>query len=113
MKTIGSRLTLLYVFAVAATVVSVFLLGRFLLERQVRGNLDAILAARFAEVSDRLSSDPDADAKDLSDLLPVQGSGMPFSVSVCADPRAERPGLSGGPLARRDSARSVGAPIFR
>ena len=82
MKTIGSRLTRLYLFAVTGTILAMFLLGRFVLEHQVRENIDALLEARFAELSDRFQADPDAEAGELSALLPAQGPRMPFYATV-------------------------------
>lgn len=57
LKTIGARLSFLYVFAVGGTMAGIFLLGRYFVEEQLTASLDAALAAKFAEISDRLSVD--------------------------------------------------------
>ncbi len=57
LKTIGARLTLLYVFAVGGTMLGIFLLGRYLVQEQLTASLDAALAAKFQEIGDRLSVD--------------------------------------------------------
>ena len=57
LKTIGARLSLLYVFAVGGTVLGIFLLGRYLVREQLTASLDAALATKFQEISDRLSVD--------------------------------------------------------
>src|SRR5258708_20344691 len=82
MKTIGSRLTFLYVCLVAGTILSIFFLGRLLVARQVRDGIDSILTTKFSELSERLSRDLETGSRDLQGLLPQAGSGMPFYVEL-------------------------------
>jgi two-component system heavy metal sensor histidine kinase CusS len=82
MKSIGFRLTLLYVCAVAGLVVVIFFLGEYLLSQQIRRSLDAMLAERFSELRDRLTADPVRSNLDLTVLLPGQPAATPFYVKV-------------------------------
>lgn len=80
MKTIGSRLTLLYVVVVAGTIASILLLGSYVLRRHLEQNLDATLQSKFLELKNRLSAN--ADVEDVQGLLVASQIDRSFSVQV-------------------------------
>jgi signal transduction histidine kinase len=82
MRTIGFRLTGLYVCAVASVVGGIFFLGEFLLEHQIRGNIDTMLADGFAQLRGRLTTDPVRSNLDLAELLPGQPAATRFVVEL-------------------------------
>lgn len=80
MRTIGARLTLLYVAAAAGTIAGVLLLGRYVLEQHLVGNLDASLQQHFNQLKDRLGTDTEPD--EVRTLLAVSGIGGGLAVQV-------------------------------
>ena len=101
MKTIGFRLTLLYVCAVAGVIMAIFLLGEYLLAQQIRKGLDGMLALRFSELRSRLTADPIRSSLDLAVLLPGQSVATPFYVQVqdrWDDPSFREARMRGEPL---------------
>ncbi|MCW5548651.1 MAG: HAMP domain-containing protein, partial [Opitutaceae bacterium] len=80
MKTIGSRLTTLYVVAVAGMLAGVLLLGRYLLENHLVGSLDATLQLHFNQLKDRLNTDTGSD--EMQGLLAATGITSDLSVQV-------------------------------
>ena len=82
MKTIGFRLTLLYVGAITGLVVAIFFLGEYLLAQQIRRNLDSMLTERFSELRDRLTADPVRNHLDATVVFGRQSATTPFYVKV-------------------------------
>lgn len=80
MRTIGTRITLLYAGTIAAMFFATLWLGRFLLEQNLRTNLDQTLLARFVELSERIGGDTDAGSFDSPTL--VSRPGDPIAVIV-------------------------------
>lgn len=106
MRTIGARLTLLYVAAVAGTIVGVLLLGRYVLERHLVGNLDASLQQYFTQLRDRLGTDTEPD--EVRTLLSVSGVQGDLAVEVedlWNDPDFQAARAAGTPSATAESLR--------
>jgi signal transduction histidine kinase len=80
MRTIGARLTVLYVVAVAGAIVTVLLLGRYLLERHLLRDIDARLQTYYEQIRDRFSTDTGPD--DVRGLLAASGISGDLNVQV-------------------------------
>lgn len=82
LKTIGARLTFLYVFAVVGTMLGIFLLGRYLVQEQLTASLDAALAAKFREIGDRLSVDNENGRLEASLFYEMGVRTTPYHIEV-------------------------------
>lgn len=80
MKTIGLRLTLLYVLTIGGMIFGVLLLGRFFLENHLVHGLDANLRLHYSQLKDRLGSDTEPD--DVQSLLAATGITSDLTVTV-------------------------------
>jgi signal transduction histidine kinase len=101
LKTIGARLTVIYVSAVAGTLIGIFFLGRYLLRDHLVETLDQQLAATFREVSDRLGAGTDNSRVE---------AALFFELGVRTSPiHIETEDLWNDPVFR--AARTSGAPL--
>lgn len=99
LNTLGTKITVIYVAIVTLTLAAVFLLGRHLLATHLLNNVDRDLAARWADLKDRLT--PDTDADDVQSILAAVNMSQSYSVQVedlWSDPAYRAARSSGTPV---------------
>lgn len=80
-KTIGARLTTLYVGSVALVLFGLLLLGHFLIQRHLVANVDEVLRARFDQLKERIGTEA-VQGADLRGLLAATQTDSSLRVEV-------------------------------
>ena len=96
-KTIGARLSLLFVTSVACMLIGSLLLGRYFVERQLIGSVEANLGARFSQIKDRVGHLDSGDAQVLLSLTEVSSTFAIEIDDMWTDPAYQLARTSGTP----------------